>query len=132
MVNVIEYEIKWYLFNRVAILTQFVDMTMPANIAMIHEMNQLLAVSPHAKIPVIVVTHLNKTRNGLNQVVTMFREERSEKWGYTVVVGARGGIRFIAQVIVKLAWVQMSLTDTVEEAYAILRHHDPTLPPLDY
>ena len=102
---------------------------MPANIAMIHEMNHLLATSPHPKIPVIVVTHLNKTRNGLNRVVKMFREERSNKWGYTVVVGARGGVRFIAQVIVKMAWVQMSLTDTVEEAYAILRGQDPTLPP---
>lgn len=129
MVNIIEYEIKWHITNRVAILTQFVDMTMPANIAMIHEMNRLLANSPYPKIPVIVVTHIDKTRNGLNPVVKMFREGRSDKWGYTVVVGAKGGIRFIAQVIIKLAWVQMSLADSIEDAYAILRHHDPTLPP---
>jgi len=124
-----DYEVRWVIPNEVALLVQNRDMTIPQIVTMINEVNQLLESSPHEKLPVIVDgSNMKSTSNNIGDVLKEFRTVRSEKWGFTVVVGAQGVIKFFAQLILQLARVEVRLAKDMDEAIEIIYRVNPSLP----
>ncbi|MDZ4672656.1 MAG: hypothetical protein SH821_17480 [Phototrophicales bacterium] len=126
-----EYEVRWLIENEAVLLIQYKDMTVQQLGNMIREVGDLLAQSEKPKIPVVVDgTHMKATTNNMGQVVKEFRNVRSEKWGFTIVIDSKGIIKFIAQVILQVARVEVKFAGDMKEALDILYRMDPTLPRL--
>lgn len=123
------YEIRWYIPNQVALLVQHNDMSIEEIVKMLEETNQLIATSPLPKVSVIVDgSKMSTTKANIGQVVKEFRAARSDKWGFTVVVGAKGIIQFVAQLILQLARVEVRLAKDMDEALDMLYRMYPDLP----
>ncbi len=124
-----DYEISWLIPNQVALLVQHKDISIEETVKMVEEVNALLATSDMPKVPVIVdITSMGSTGANIGQVTKEFRSARSDKWGFTVVIGAKGVNQFIAQLVLQLARVELRLAKNMEEALEMLYRVHPELP----
>jgi hypothetical protein len=124
-----EYEVRWLIENEAVLLTQYKDMTVEQLGNMVRAVGQLLEQSSKAKIPVVVDgRQMHSTTNNMGQVVKEFRSNRSEKWGFTIVVDSKGILKFITQVILQVARVEVKFAGDMKEALSILYRIDPTIP----
>ena len=125
-----DYEAKWFIQDKVALFTQYRDEgTLEQVITMITAANVLLESSPNDKIPVIVdVSAIKSSGNNMGAVTREFRYSRSKKWGFTIVIGAEGIVKFLAQVFFQLAGIEIKLAKDMDEAIAILYRLYPDLP----
>jgi hypothetical protein len=129
MVNNDDFEIRWLIKDEVALLVQKRDLTIPRIVEMLTQVNDLLDSSATPKLAVIVDGSAMKgTSNNVSDVVKEFRTVRSNKWGFTVVVGAQGIIKFFAQLILQLARVEVRLAKNMDEALEVLYRVNPSLP----
>jgi hypothetical protein len=127
----IEYELKWYIENEVLILTQFHGEGIEQAIAMMSEANGLIDSSPNEKVPVIIdVSKIMTPQKDMNAVIQKFRTGRSKKWGFTVVIGAEGIIKFFAQLFFQFSGIEVRLAKNMDEALEILYRVNPNLPRL--
>ncbi|MDX2076750.1 MAG: hypothetical protein SFZ02_09990 [bacterium] len=124
-----DYEAKWFIENKVVLFTQYRDEgTLEQVITMITAANALIDSSPNDKIPVLVdVTNIKTSRNNMSAVTREFRYSRSKKWGFTIVIGAEGIVKFFAQVFFQLAGIEIKLAKDMDEAVAILYRLYPDL-----
>jgi len=124
-----DYEIKWYTENKVLLLTQFHGGGIEQAIAMMSEANHIIDASPTEKIPVIIdVSRIKTPQQDMNAVISEFRSGRSKKWGFTVVIGAEGIIKFFAQLFFQLSGIEVRLAKDMDEGLAILHRVYPNLP----
>lgn len=129
MINNDDFEIRWIVQDEVGLLVQKRDLAIPRIVEMLTQVNEMLDLSANPKLAVIVDgTAMSGTTNNISDVIKEFRNVRSDKWGFTVVVGASGIIKFFAQLILQLARVEVRLAKTMDEAMEILYRVNPSLP----
>lgn len=127
-----DYEISWLIPNRVALLVQNKDISIEETVRMVEEVNTLLGDSDAPKLPVVVdITPLGSTGNNVGQATREFRSARSDKWGFTVVIGAKGVNQFIAQLVLQLARIEVRLAKDMNDALEILYRIHPDLPRIE-
>ncbi|MDX2078408.1 MAG: hypothetical protein SFZ02_18390 [bacterium] len=123
------YIVKWVIENEVAMFTQYTDLSLEAGGEMIREISQLLDTSPKAKIPIIVdATRITARMHNIFDSIKMFRKMRSEKWGFTIVIGDKGITKLIAQTVLQIARVEVRFAKDMTEALDILYRIEPSLP----
>ncbi|HRF98816.1 MAG TPA: hypothetical protein PLZ51_26585 [Aggregatilineales bacterium] len=123
------YAVKWVIENEVAMFTQYTDLSIEAGGEMIREISNLLDTSPKAKIPIIVdATRITARMHNVFESIKMFRKMRSDKWGFTIVIGDKGITKLIAQTVLQIARVEVRFAKNVEEALEILYRIEPDLP----
>jgi hypothetical protein len=123
------YIVKWIIENEVAMLTQYVDIDIQAAGVMITEVSKLLDTSPKTKIPIIVdVTRISARMHNVFDGIRTFRQTRSDKWGFTIIIGDKGITKLIAQTVLQIARVEVRFAKDMEEALGILYRVEPNLP----
>jgi hypothetical protein len=123
------YEVKWLVENEVVWMIQKHDLPIAELVEMIEAVNNLMITSSHEKVPVIVDGSMMKNTTGnISEIIKKFRTVRSDKWGFTVVIGAQGVIKFFVQLVLQLARVEVRMAKDMDEAIGILRHVYPDLP----
>lgn len=124
------YEVKWLIDNEIVWMVQKHDLPIPELMNMIKAVNDLMATSPREILPVIVDgSQMITTANNISEIIKQFRNVRSDKWGFTVVIGASGIIKFFVQLVLQLARVEVRMARNMDEAIEILRRIYPNLPP---
>ncbi|MCL4255998.1 MAG: hypothetical protein KJ043_19730 [Anaerolineae bacterium] len=123
-----DYEISWLIPNQVALLVQNKDISIEETVKMVEKVNDLLTASDMPKVPVVVdITPMGSTGNNVGQATREFRSARSDKWGFTVVIGAKGVNQFIAQLVLQLARIEVRLAKNMDEALEIVYRIHPNI-----
>ena len=127
-----DYEVRWLIPDQVVLMVQKTNLDVDGLMNMVADVNTLLETSSNSKIPIIVDSSAVKQTNAnIGQVVEKFRSVRSDKWGFTVIIGAKGVIQFMAQLVLQLARVEVRMTSTMENALEILYRMHPELPQIE-
>ena len=123
-----DYEVKWHIENKVAIFNQYQEATLQNVQNMIHATNQLINSSSQDKVPIIVnVSGMTGSRANIKDISREFREGRSEKWGFTIVIGANRAVKFLARIFFELAKIEIRFASDLDEAMQILYRIYPNL-----
>jgi hypothetical protein len=125
-----DYEVKWFIENKVAMFLQYHDEgTLEQVTTMITAANAFIESSPNDKIPIIVdVSAIKSSGNNMGAVTREFRYSRSKKWGFTIVISADSFLKFFAKVFFQMAGIEIKLAKDMDEAVAILYRLYPDLP----
>jgi hypothetical protein len=129
MVQTQEFSVTWLIKNRVGFFKQYTEATIENVNRMIDAANALINSSPHDKVAMIIdASGMEGNSAYIADIIKEFREKRADKWGFTVVIGAEGVIKFFAQLFFRVARIEARLADNIEEALDILRRIYPDLP----
>jgi SpoU rRNA methylase family enzyme len=123
-----DYEVKWLIENRVALYVQHVETTLDNVEVMINAINDFIASSPQNKVPIIADVKRVKGENvPITGVIRRFQKLRSDKWGFTIAIGAQGIVTFLAQLLFQLGRVEVRFAKDLDEALDILYRMYPDL-----
>lgn len=124
------FDMKWYIENKIALFLQYQEATLDNVDAMIQAVNQLLDSSPQNKVAVIVnISGMKGNQSSISAIARRFQQTRSDKWGFTVVIGAENRVvKFLGQIFFQLGRVEVRFADDLDGAMAILHRIDPDLP----
>lgn len=124
-----DYEIRWLIENEVALFIEYQEATVENVASMINATNQLISSSPRDKVPIIVnVSGMKGSPTNISAIAREFRGSRSEKWGFTIVIGAEGIVKFLAQIFFQLGRIEIRFASNMDEALQILYRIYPNLP----
>lgn len=124
-----DYEVRWFIPDQVILMVQKTNLDVAGVMKMVADVNTLLETTSNTKIPIIVDSSAVKQMNAnIGQVVKEFQTIRSDKWGFTVIIGAKGVIQFMAQLVLQLSRVEVRMTSSMEDALEILYRVHPELP----
>ena len=124
-----DYEISWLIENEVVLYTQYAETTLENVETLITAINGLVDTSKRDKVPVIVIAKSVKGSNvPITGVARKFQTMSSNKWGFTIVIGAEGIVRFLAQILFQLVRIEVRFAKDVDEALNVLYRIYPDLP----
>jgi len=123
-----DYEIRWLIDNEVVLYTQHVETTLENVETLINAINDFVDTSKRDKVPVIVIAKsVTGSRVPISGVARKFQTMSSNKWGFTIVIGAEGIVKFLAQILFQLARIEVRFASDIDEALAILYRIYPNL-----
>jgi hypothetical protein len=124
-----DYEAKWLIENAVVLYTQYVETTLENVDTLITAINALIDTTDRDIVPVIVDARSVKgSRVPINGVARKFQTMRSDRWGFTIVIGAEGVVKFLAQILFQLSRIEARFANNIDDAMQILYRIYPDLP----
>lgn len=124
-----DYEVKWLIENEVALYIQNIETTLENVDVLINAINDFIASSPKHKVPIVVdVKQVQGKDVPITGVIRKFQKMRSDKWGFTIAIGAQGIVTFLAQLLFQLGRVEVRFAKDIDEGLDILYRMYPNLP----
>ena len=123
-------EVKWHIENKVAPFTQYQEATLVNVDEMIQAGNTLINSSPQDKVAMIVnISGMRGNQSNISAIARRFQQMRSDKWGFTVIIGAESStVKFLGQIFFRLGRIEVRFADDINGAMNIFKRIDPDLP----
>lgn len=123
-----DYKTSWLIENEVVLMTPLGNLSIPDGVKMLQSASALIDQSPHEKVAVIAdITKLTSSQRSVVEIFRMYKENRSPKWGFTVIIGEKDLKRIIAQAVLQTARVDVRFAKTINEALQVLYRVNPAL-----
>jgi len=123
-----DYKTVWLIENEVVLMTPLGDLSIAEGAKMLQSASVLIDQSPQDKVAVIAdITKLTSSQRSVVEIFRMYKDNRSPKWGFTVIVGEKDLKRIIAQAVLQTARVDVRFAKTVDEALTVLYRVVPHL-----
>jgi len=123
------YSITWHIENEVIHVIQLKDWTLEVAGWMVRDASTLMDSTQKDKVPIIVDgSRVPPHLYNVIEANKMFRANKSDKWGFTIIVGEKNFTQFVAQTMLQLAKIELRFTRNIDEALNILYRIYPNLP----
>jgi hypothetical protein len=124
-----DYSVEWLIENEVVLVTQYQEFTIDIGAAMVRDASALMNTSSKAKVPFVVDARRVPGRiYNVFEALKMFRDNRTDKWGFTIAIGDKNAVQFVVQSVMQLTRIELRFAKDIDEALEILYRIDPTLP----
>ncbi len=123
------YSIEWLIENEVIHVIQLKHWTLEVAGWMVRDASILMDSTNKEKVPIIVDgSRVPPFMYNIIDANRMFRANKSDKWGFTIVVGEKNFTQFVAQTMLQLARIELRFTGSLDEALNVLYRIYPNLP----
>ena len=123
-----DYKTSWLIENEVVLMTPLGNLSIPDGVKMLKSASALIDQSPQEKVAVIAdITKLASSQRSVVEIFRMYKDNRSPKWGFTVIIGEKDLKRIIAQAVLQTARVDVRFAKTIDEALQVLYRVIPQL-----
>jgi len=123
-----DYKTSWLIENEVVLMTPLGSLSIPDGVKMLKSASALIDQSPQEKVAVIAdITKLASSQRSVVEIFRMYKDNRSPKWGFTVIIGEKDLKRIIAQAVLQTARVDVRFAKTIDEALQVLYRVIPQL-----
>jgi len=123
-----DYKTSWLIENEVVLMTPLGNLSIQDGVKMLKSASALIDQSPQEKVAVIAdITKLASSQRSVVEIFRMYKDNRSPKWGFTVIIGEKDLKRIIAQAVLQTARVDVRFAKTIDEALQVLYRVIPQL-----
>lgn len=122
------YTVGWLIEHEVVHVVQLKEWDLEVAGWMVRDASALMDTVNKAKVPIVVDgSRVPSKMYNVIEANKMFKDNRSDRWGFTVVVGEKNFTQFVAQTMLQLARVELRFTGSLDEAISVLYRVDQNL-----